>query len=108
MTDPTLPPPAAAPPRVAVVMPTFKQAAFVRRALDSLLAQTLAEWELVVVDDGSPDDTRVAVAPYLDDPRVRYLRLDRNRGLGHALNAGLDVTRANLVAYLPSDDLYHA
>ncbi len=106
MTD--SPPSPLARPRVGVVMPTFKQAAFVRRALDSLLTQTLPDWELVVVDDGSPDGTRAAVAPYLDDPRVRYLRLERNRGLGHALNVGLNATGADLVAYLPSDDLYHA
>lgn len=95
-------------PRVAVVIPTFKQASFVRRALDGLFAQTFADWEAVVVDDGSPDPTREAVAPYLDDRRLRYLRLDRNEGLGRALNVGLAAISAPLVAYLPSDDLYHA
>lgn len=94
--------------RVGIVMPTFRQAAFLPRALDGLFAQTFSDWELVVVDDGSPDATYDAVAPFLDDPRLRYHRLDRNRGLGHALNVGLDLLRADLIAYLPSDDVYHA
>src|SRR5215212_4142006 len=46
------------PPRVSVIMPTFKQARFLRRAIDSLLDQTWSDWELIVVDDGSPDDTQ--------------------------------------------------
>ncbi|MDP9365866.1 MAG: glycosyltransferase family 2 protein, partial [Chloroflexota bacterium] len=107
MSDP-LPVAAEGAPRVGVVMPTFKQAAYVPRALASLLAQTFTDWELVVVDDGSPDRTRDAVAPFLRDPRLRYVRLEENRGLGHALNCGLDLVRADLVAYLPSDDVYHA
>ncbi len=95
-------------PRVAVLMPTYGHAPFIRRALESLRAQTLDDWELIIVDDGSPDDTAAAVAPYRADPRVRYLRLERNRGLGAALNTALDLARAPLVAYLPSDDVYYA
>ncbi len=94
-------------PRVSVLIPTFDQAAFIPRALDSLLAQTLTEWEALVVDDGSPDGTGAAVAPYLRDGRVRYERLERNGGLGAALNRALDRARAPLIAYLPSDDVYY-
>ena len=88
-------------------MPTFNQAAFIRRALDSLLAQVLEDWELVIVDDGSTDETGSVLAPYREDRRVRYRRLERNRGLGAALNLGLSLARAPLVAYLPSDDVYY-
>ncbi|MEW6373093.1 MAG: glycosyltransferase family 2 protein [Pseudomonadota bacterium] len=100
---------AAAPavPRVSVLVPTFEQAAFLPRALDSLLAQTLADWEAIVIDDGSMDDTREVLAPWLDDPRLRLAANTRNEGLGRALNIGLDMARAPLVAYLPSDDLYY-
>jgi hypothetical protein len=91
-------------PQVSVLMPTYRQAAFLGRAVGSLLAQTVAGWELVVVDDGSPDDTAAALRPFLHDPRVRYRRLPGNRGLGGALNAGLDLATGRLVAYLPSDD----
>src|SRR5947209_12501809 len=87
---------------VSVLMPTYKQGHFIPRAIDSLLAQTLAEWELLIVDDGSPDQTRSAVAPYLSDTRISYVRLEHNSGLGHALNYALDRTSAPLIAYLPS------
>ncbi len=89
-------------------MPTYDQAAFVRRAVSSLLAQTYANWQLLVIDDGSPDETAALVEPYLRDPRISLHRLERNEGLGHALNVGLDATDAPLVAYLPSDDVLHA
>jgi hypothetical protein len=94
-------------PRVSVIMPTFEQAAFIGRALDSLWTQAYADWELVVVDDGSCDGTAAALAPWLADERVRYLRFDSNGGLGRAINAGLDAARGAFVAYLPSDDVWY-
>ena len=60
---------------------------------------------VVVVDDGSPGDVAAALP---DDPRVRLVAHDGNRGLGAALNTGLDATSAPLVAYLPADDVWHA
>lgn len=93
--------------RVSVLMPTYNQAAFVQRALDSLCDQSLSEWELIIVDDGSTDDTATRLAPYLDDPRVCYERLANNQGRGAALNAALDMARALFIAYLPSDDVYY-
>jgi glycosyltransferase involved in cell wall biosynthesis len=93
-------------PRVSVLMPTYRQAAFIRRALESLRAQELREWELIIIDDGSDDDTRHVIEPYLADPRIRYHRLERNRGLGNALNLATSMARAPYIAYLPSDDIY--
>ena len=95
-------------PRVAVVVPTYDQEEFLPAAIGSLLAQTLADWECVVVDDGSPGDVAAALGRALDDPRLRLLRLPRNAGLGAALNAGVDATTAPYVACLPSDDLWFA
>ncbi|WP_460747141.1 glycosyltransferase [Micromonospora schwarzwaldensis] len=88
-------------------MPTFKHAWVIERALASLFWQDFEDWELVLVDDGSPDDTRAVVTPYLTDPRVRYHRLPRNSGLGAALNYAGARARGRFLAYLPSDDLYH-
>jgi hypothetical protein len=92
-------------PAVSVLMPVYGQAAYVPRAVASLLAQDVEDWELVVVDDGSPDDVAAALP---EDPRVTLLRHAENRGLGAALNAGLDAARAPAVAYLPADDVWHA
>ena len=94
-------------PAVSVLVPTFEQAAFLGRALSSLQAQTLRDWEAVVVDDGSRDGTAAALAPFLADARIRCLRLERNGGLGRALNLAMEASRAPLLAYLPSDDLYY-
>ena len=94
-------------PDVSVVMPTCRQAAFVPRAVGSLLAQQLENWELVVVVDGPDPDTDAALQPYVSDPRIRVVRLPDNRGMGAAINAGLDQARADLIAYLPSDDVYY-
>ncbi len=95
-------------PQVSVIMPTYKQAHFIRRALTSLLAQTFTDWELIIIDDGSPDSTYIQIASFLQDnpERVRYHRFEENRGLGAALNYGLDAARAAFIAYLPSDDIY--
>ncbi|WP_409330934.1 glycosyltransferase [Trujillonella humicola] len=97
-------------PRVAVLLPVHSSpssphAAFLPRALGSLLGQTVVDWEAVVVDDGSPDTGAVAAA-LPGDPRIRLLRHGENRGLGAALNTGLDATTAPVVAYLPADDVW--
>src|SRR5262245_36121589 len=94
-------------PRVSVLMPTFNQAPFIRRAIESLISQTMTQWELVIVDDGSFDNTPKFVEPYLTDARIHYHRLDANQGLGAALNEALRWATAPLIAYLPSDDVYY-
>jgi hypothetical protein len=95
-------------PRVSVIVPSYDQDAWLATALGSLLAQTMGDWECVVVDDGSPGDTAGALGDALEDPRVRLEVLPRNRGLGAALNHGIDRTTAPYLAYLPSDDTWHA
>jgi glycosyltransferase involved in cell wall biosynthesis len=95
-------------PLISVVMPTYDHDAWLPAAVGSLLAQTVTDWECVVVDDGSPGNTASALGEALDDPRVRLEVLPRNGGLGAALNRGLDLTTAPYVAYLPSDDAWHA
>jgi hypothetical protein len=94
-------------PRVSVIMPAFNRARFTRRAIASLQAQTLVDWELVLVDDGSTDDTPAVLAPLLEDSRIRHRRLESNVGLGAAANIALGMACAPLVAYLPSDDVYY-
>ncbi len=95
-------------PLVSVLMPTYDQRSFILRALESLRAQTITDWELLLIDDGSTDGTFELLGPFLADPRVRYRRLAENLGMGAALNVGLAEARGPLVAYLPSDDVYHA
>jgi glycosyltransferase involved in cell wall biosynthesis len=77
------------------------------RAIESVLAQTHRDLELVVVDDGSSDDTR-AVVSAIADPRVRLVSLDANRGAAFARNRGIEATTGDLVAFIDSDDMWHA
>jgi glycosyltransferase involved in cell wall biosynthesis len=96
--------PASGPrPLVSVVIPTYDRAGLLPRALDSVLAQDYPEFEVLVVDDGSTDGTAGVVAGY-GDPRIRYLRQDRNRGVAAARNRGLREARGDLIAFLDSDD----
>jgi glycosyltransferase involved in cell wall biosynthesis len=92
-------------PAVAVIMPVYNRAASVRRAIDSVLAQDFGDFELIVADDGSTDNTRELVAA-VEDPRVTLLRAERNQGSNAARNRGINAARAPLIAFLDSDDVY--
>lgn len=100
-----VPSPASTPPRVAVIVPAYGVAHLVREALASLQRQTLADWECIVIDDGAPDDVAGAVAPFLSDPRIRFVHTD-NRGVSAARNHAVRQTRAPLIALLDGDDLF--
>jgi glycosyltransferase involved in cell wall biosynthesis len=93
-------------PRVTVLMPAFDASRYLRQAVDSVLAQTFDDFELLAIDDGSGDDTASILAEYVaQDPRVRLIRNGRNLGLIATLNRGLDRSRGELVARFDADDL---
>ncbi len=92
-------------PTFSVVIPTYNRARLVRRAIDSVLAQTLGDFELLVVDDGSTDDTR-RVVEGVGDSRLRLVSLPGNRGAAAARNAGIASARGELISLLDSDDEY--
>ena len=94
-----------APPRVAVIVPAYGVAHLVGEALASLQAQTLTDWECVVIDDGAPDDVAGAVSPYLADPRIRFVAT-ANHGVAAARNTAIAATSAPLVALLDGDDRF--
>ena len=93
-------------PRVSVVMPAYNAGRYIAESVESVLGQTFGDWELVVVDDGSEDDTGAVVEAYAaGDARVRYVRRP-NGGQAAARNTGLAGARAPLVAFLDADDLW--
>ncbi len=92
-------------PLVSVILPTYNRASLLVEAMESVLRQTYPHLELIVVDDGSTDDTAQQVHRFAD-PRIRYLRLDANRGVSHARNRGLQEARGELIAFQDSDDLW--
>ena len=90
-------------PKVTVVIPVYNRAQAVRRAIASVLAQTFQDFEIVVVDDGSTDDS-VRSVESIDDPRIRIIRHEGNRGGSAARNTGITAAVAPYVAFLDSDD----
>ena len=88
---------------ISVVIPTYNYALYLPEAIDSVLAQTYAPLEIIVVDDGSTDDTPRVLAAYGD--KVRVIRQD-NQGVAAARNAGLAAARGEYVALLDSDDVW--
>jgi teichuronic acid biosynthesis glycosyltransferase TuaG len=92
------------PPLVSVVMPAFNAERHIAESIQSVLDQTFADWELVVVDDGSTDRT-ADVAAGFHDSRMRYLRQE-NRGQAAARNTGIRSSSAPFVAFLDADDLW--
>lgn len=91
-------------PRVTVLMPVYNAARFVEAAIRSVLAQTFDDFELVVIDDGSSDDSARIVRSF-DDPRIRFVQNERNLGLTPTLNRGLALARGEFVARQDADDL---
>lgn len=90
-------------PQATFIVAAFKAQDTIERAIDSALAQTGVSVEVIVIDDCSPDDTAEIVDAYTD-PRVRLIRLEKNRGPGGARNAGLAAARGDWIVILDSDD----
>jgi glycosyltransferase involved in cell wall biosynthesis len=88
---------------VSVVLPTYNREATLRRAMASILNQDYRDLELIVVDDGSTDNSRAVVEAF-DDPRIRYLPLEKNGGASRARNAGMRVAKGEFIAFQDSDD----
>ncbi len=94
---------AAIKPAVSVVLPTYNRAHTLDRAVGSVLGQTFGDLELIIVDDGSTDDTGAVVSGF-NDPRIRYVRHDVNRGANVARNTGIKLSRGEYLAFQDSDD----
>lgn len=89
-------------PLISIILPTFNRASFIKKAIDSILHQTHEDFELIIVDDGSMDDTRELVNKY-KDPRVRYF-WKKNEERNFARNFGIDKAKGRYITFLDSDD----
>lgn len=88
---------------VSVIMPTYNRGSVISRAIKSVLNQTYGNFELIIIDDGSTDNTRLIVDQY-SDARIKYIFLKENMGGNHARNVGLKNIRGNVIAFLDSDN----
>lgn len=94
-------------PLVSVVMPAYNSATFISEAIGSVLAQTWANWELLVIDDASTDSTVKIVEEYsVKHPNIRLLKNSTNQGTGAARNSGIKAATGRFIAFLDADDLW--
>ncbi len=90
------------PPKVSVVLPTYNRGYIISRAIESILAQTFQDFELIIVDDGSSDNTERVVRTFTD-PRIRYIK-ELHRGGAAARNTGIFIAQGEFIAFQDSDD----
>lgn len=90
--------------KISVIIPTFNRGWCIQRAIKSVIKQPYKNWELIIVDDGSADNTKKVVKKYLKDKRIRYHKLSKNKGVNFARNKGLDISSGEYVVLLDSDD----
>jgi glycosyltransferase involved in cell wall biosynthesis len=93
-------------PLVSVVIPTYGGAEYIGQTIESVLRQTLHDFEVVVVDDASPDHTSLVVNQF-SDPRLKYIRHEKNRGSDEARLTGIRLSSAEIIAFLDQDDFFH-
>lgn len=95
---------ATAMPGVTILLPVYNQQQYIGACIESLLSQTFTDFELLIINDGSTDDSARICKGY-DDPRIRLLHNDHNRGIIYTLNRGLEQAKAPLIARMDADDL---
>lgn len=91
---------------VSIIMPSYNTAEYICKTIKSVLAQTYSNWELIIVDDCSKDNTDEVVAPFLEDNRIRYLKNEKNSGAAVSRNRALREAEGRWIAFLDSDDIW--
>ena len=91
---------------VSVIMPSYNTEKFVEMSINSVLSQTYEDWELIIIDDNSTDNTDNVIYPFLKDNRIRYFKNSKNLGAAISRNRGLREAKGRWIAFLDSDDLW--
>ena len=93
-------------PKVSIILPTYNRAKYLDRAISSVLNQSYSDFELIIVDDASTDNTKEVVDMF-DDDRIRYIRNEKNLGGAGARNRGIKEAKGDFIAFQDSDDQWH-
>ena len=94
-------------PSISIIMPTYKQANLISRSIQSVLNQTYTDFEVIIVDDGSKDNTKEVVKSF-EDVRIRYISQGENKGVARAHNTSVDFSKGDFISFLGSDDEWHS
>lgn len=94
-------------PKVSINIVTYNRKKYLPEAIESVLIQSFPDWELIIVDDGSADETSVIVSEYASqEPRIKYIQNERNLGISRSRNIALNASSGQYVAVLDSDDAW--
>ena len=91
-------------PKISVVMPVYNGERYLKEAVDSILNQTLSDFEFIIIDDGSTDSTEDIIKSY-SDSRIKYIKNEKNLGVALTLNKGLDAATGEYIARMDADDI---
>lgn len=95
-------------PTVSVIMPAYNAEEYISEAVESVIGQSHEDWELIVLDDCSVDDTAAIICGYAEqDPRIKYYRNEHNVGVARTRNNGFALAKGEWIAFLDSDDVWH-
>lgn len=90
---------------ISIIIPSYNHSKYIKKCIDSVFAQTYQDWELIIIDDGSKDNSNQIIAQY-NDKRITHIRQE-NAGAHNAINKGISIATGNYIAFLNSDDEYH-
>ena len=93
---------------VSIIMPSYNTGSFIKESIDSVIKQSYSNWELIIVDDCSTDNTDQIVHSYRNEQRIRYYKNDKNSGAAVSRNKALQAARGKWIAFLDSDDLWES
>lgn len=91
-------------PQISIIMPVYNVSKLAKRCLESLINQSVKDIEIIIINDGSTDDSEQYLLPYLDDARIKYIKNEENKGLGNARNKGILYCTGEYIAFVDSDD----
>jgi len=90
---------------VSIIVPCYNAARFVPTTIESVIAQTYPNWELILIDDGSTDNTAEVIKPFLTDSRIQF-HVQKNQGVSATRNRGIILAKGEFIAFLDSDDIW--
>lgn len=94
-------------PQLTILMPVYNSEKFLREAIDSILTQTFSNFEFIIINDGSDDESDKIIRSYKDG-RIRYYQNEKNKGIAYTLNRGIDLARTELIARMDADDICYS
>ena len=95
-------------PLVSIIMPSYNHGRFIKKSIDSIIAQTYTNWELIIIDNNSSDNTKDILEKYKDLNQIKVLFVNNNGLIGYSRNRGIEVSKGEIIAFIDSDDIWYS